>query len=66
VVRPRSFVYYSVFMFCDCFARLLRFLFESLTVCFPDRLTVTLSVVEIVYYIVAIVYFICELVRLFV
>lgn len=53
-------------MFCDLLSRFLRFLFESLTVCFPDRLTVTLSLVEIVYYLVAIVYFVCELIRLFV
>lgn len=50
----------------NCLNTFFRFLFESVSSCFPEHLTTTLSVVEIVYYIVAVVYFVCELVQLFV
>jgi hypothetical protein len=42
----------------------LRFVFERLGDCFPDRLTTSLTILEIVYYIVATVLFATQLVLL--
>jgi len=42
----------------------LRFAFERLGDCFPDRLTTSLTILEIVYYLVAIVLFTTQLVLL--
>jgi hypothetical protein len=46
------------------FRSVLAFCFERLSDCFPDRLTTSLTVLEIVYYLVATTLFIVQLVLL--
>jgi len=47
-----------------CARRFVAWCFDCFLDCFPERLTTTLTVLEIVYYCVAIVYFLLELVVL--
>jgi len=66
---PYSFnVFTTVYMPCvDLFVYLRRvclFVCERLVDCFPERLTTTLTVLEIVYYCIACVYFLVELIVL--
>jgi len=46
--------------------RVCLFVFERLCDCFPERLTTTLTLLEIVYYCIACVYFLVELIVLLV
>lgn len=70
VFRGSSNVLQSVYMPCvDLFVFLRRvccFVCERLGDCIPERLTATLTVLEIVYYCIACVYFLVELVVLLV
>jgi len=63
-------MFYTYFMPCvSLFAfvrRSVSFVFESFTDCLPERLTHTLTVLEIVYYCIACVYFLTELICLLV
>jgi len=61
---------FSLFMSCvklfDYFRVFSSWLCESCTDCFPERLTVALTKLEIVYYCIACLYFFVELVLLLV
>jgi len=49
-----------------CIRRFVTWCFDCFVDCFPERLTTTLTVLEIVYYCIACVYFLCELIVLLV
>jgi len=58
-------VYFMSFLLCvNCFKRFISFVCESLVDLFPETLTTSLTVLEIVYYFIACLYFLVELIVL--
>jgi hypothetical protein len=57
--------YFMSFVSClNCFRTFISFACESVVDFFPDTLTTSLTVLEIVYYFIACVYFLVELIVL--
>jgi hypothetical protein len=60
-----SYVYFMSFLLCiNWFKRFISFACESLVDLFPETLTTSLTVFEIVYYFIACLYFLVELIVL--
>lgn len=65
---PRLLLMFYTIYFMPCvdirivLRRFILWLFESIVDLFPEHLTNTLTVLEIVYYIIACIYFFCELI----